>query len=107
MDIIVTLDFAEKLNPQPTNLFSAMAHVNSILSRAVAQSQMLASLHLHDREIINIKVRFPAPIDIWEVDAFERILAAGRVAVEEYGEEILALVEQGVPAHAQPLQPFS
>lgn len=102
IDIVVTLDFAEKLQPKPTNLFEAMGHLNSILSKAVAESQMLASIHLHSHETLHVKVRFPTTINIWEVDAFERILAAGRQAVAEYGEEILALFQPTVPEAAEP-----
>jgi NTE family protein len=92
IDIVLAMDFSEKLQPKPKSFFEAMIQVNKVLGRAVAQSQMLASIDLYPHEIIQIKVRFPGFIQIWEVDAYDRIQAAGRQAVEEYGAEILSLV---------------
>jgi len=97
VDVVLAVDFSERLQPEPRSFFGAMIHVNKVLGRAVAQSQMLASIDLHPHEIIHIKVRFSGFTPIWETDAFERIQVAGRQAVAEYGAEILELVKGGGP----------
>jgi NTE family protein len=89
MDVIIAMDFSDKLDPNPKSFFEAMMHLNCVLGRAV--SQMLASIDLHNHEILLIKVRFPGVINIWQTEAYSKIMAAGRAAVEEYGPEILAL----------------
>ena len=98
VDAIIAMDFSEKLQARPGSFFEAMIHVNKLLGRSLAQSQMLASLELHKQEIIQVKVRAPkaGPLDM---DPYEWILAAGRRAVEEYGPEIIALA--GDPTEQQ------
>jgi NTE family protein len=97
MDVILAMDFSDKLDPNPRSFFDAMMHLNCVLGRAVSQSQMLAGIDLHRNEILLIKVRFPAVINIWQTEAYPQILAAGRAAVEEYGPEILALCQAPAP----------
>jgi NTE family protein len=92
VDIVIAMDFSEKLQSNPKTFIEAMVHLNKVLSKSVAQSQMLASIDLHGHEIVHVKVRFPSYIQIWETAAYERILAAGTQAVEEYGDEILAQI---------------
>jgi NTE family protein len=91
VDLVLAMDFSGKLQARPTSFFEAMIHVNKLLGRSLAQSQMLASLELHNQEILQIKVRTPTaqPPDM---DPYEWILGAGRRAVEEYGPEILAFM---------------
>jgi len=61
---------------------------------------MLASIHMHSHEILQIKVRFPRPTQIWETDGFQRAQEAGRQAVAEYGDEILELLANPRPGRS-------
>lgn len=101
VDIVLAVDFSEKLQRNPTSFIEAMVHLNKVLSKSVAQSQMLASIGLHGHEIVHVKVRFPSYIQIWETGAYALIQEAGKRAVAEYGDEILALLQ----GRAAPMEP--
>lgn len=93
MDLILAVDFSDRPHGPPRNFIGALAHIQRIFIKSVAQSQALASIDLHGHESVYVKVRFQESINLWDVHAFERILAAGLQSVEEYGEEILAAVQ--------------
>lgn len=99
MDLVIAMDFSERLRGNPANFLAALEHTHKVLVKSVAQSQALASIDLHGHDVVYVKARFPAYINLWETDAYDRILAAGREAVEEFGEEILAQAKG--PSHAQ------
>ena len=109
VDIILAMDFMEKLRPEPKNLFEAMRHLDNVIGRSIYQSQTLASIDLHRHEILQMKVRFNevGVTQMWDTTAFERIQAAGRQAVAEYGSEILLLIDSFKGPQADRLQPGS
>lgn len=98
--LVIAVDFSEKLKGRPSNFLEALVHIQKVFIKSVAQSQALASLDLHGHDAVFVKVRFPDYINIWETDAYERILAAGQEAVAEYGEEILAMARSLAPPGA-------
>ena len=67
-----------------------MMHLHQVVGMAVAQSQMLASIDLNGGEIALAKVRFAKVLNLWDTHAYDRILEAGRQAVDEFGPDILA-----------------
>lgn len=97
VDLILAVDFSEKLQTNPTSFLEALVHLHKVLSKSVAQSQMLASFDLYGHDLVHVKVRFPTYIQLWETDAFARIQEAGKQAVAEFGAEILALVQGPSP----------
>jgi len=97
VDIVITMDFSDKLEGEPTNFIEAMIHVQKIFGMSVVQSQMLASIDLLGTEILHVKVRFPKRIKLWETTAYALIQAAGHQAVEEYGAELLTLIRGCTP----------
>jgi NTE family protein len=92
-DLILALDFSEKIPGRPTTFLDAMVHIQRIFTRSITHSQSLASQRTRDRDVLHVHVRFQEHIPMWEVDAFERILEVGRRAVQEYGPGILARVQ--------------
>lgn len=103
VDLVLAVDFSEKLKGRPANFLEALVHINKVFIQSVAQSQALASIDLHGHDAVFVKVRFPRYINLWDTDAFDQILAAGQAAVEEYGQEILAMA-QGLAAPGTPLK---
>ena len=91
-DVIIAVDFMEKLQSEPRTFFEAMVHVNKVFTQTIVRDQVALSIDLHHYEIVYVKVRFEKYIYIWDVDAFDRILEAGRQAVAEKKSEILAAV---------------
>jgi len=90
MDFIIAMDFSEKLRANPPNFMAAMMHLHQVVGMAVAQSQVLASIDLNGGEIALAKVRFAKVLNLWDTHAYDRILEAGRQAVDEFGPDILA-----------------
>lgn len=93
VDLVIAVDFLEKLQGRPAHFIESMVHLHKIFTKTVSQSQTLASFDLHGHEAVYVKVRFSRYISLWDTEAYDPILAAGHQAVEEYGPEILASIK--------------
>lgn len=94
-DVVIAVDFMEKMQPNPKSFYEAMVHVNKVFTKTIVESQMAFSIDMHHHEIIYVKVRFDKYIQLWDVGTYDLILEAGKRAVEEFGPEILAVCADG------------
>jgi len=97
-DIIIALEFMERLQANPRSFFDGLTHVNKIFTQTIMRHQLTLSVMWHHYEIIYVKVRFEDYIHIWDVEAVPRILAAGERAVAEYRPAILDAIRGFHPA---------
>ena len=92
MDVIIALDFKEKVRTEPTGFFSCFyRHIDNTM-RTLTRSQMVLSIELHHHEIVIIEVNFDHTINPWDVHELPAIIEAGQRAVEENKQVILGAV---------------
>lgn len=89
-DIIIAVDFLEKLSPDPRGYLETSIHTGKIYARTIAAAQTCLTLNLQDGEVIYIKMVFDKYISIWDIDKMPAILKAGEIALEKVKDEILS-----------------
>jgi NTE family protein len=93
MDVIIALDFKEKVKAQPKGFFSCFyRHIDNTM-RALTRSQMFLSIGMHHHEIVIIEVNFEHTINPWDVHELPAIIEAGQKAVEDQKADILSAIE--------------
>jgi NTE family protein len=93
MDVIIALDFKEKVKAQPKGFFSCFyRHIDNTM-RALTRSQMFLSIGMHHHEIVIVEVNFEHTINPWDVHELPAIIEAGRKAVEDQKANILSAIE--------------
>ena len=88
-DILIVVDFFEKVQPDPSGIFEILMHTGSLEARTMTANQMAISIDLHNSEIIYMKVEFDKTINFWEIEKFPMILEAGEKALEKIRDELL------------------
>lgn len=92
MDVIIALDFKEKVRTDPTGFFGCFyRHIDNTM-RTLTRSQMVLSIEFHHHEIVIIEVNFDHTINPWDVHELPAIIEAGEKAVEENKDVILGAV---------------
>ncbi len=92
MDVIIALDFKEKVKAKPKGFFSCFYHHIDNTMRTLTRSQMFLSFSLHHHEIVIVEVNFDHSINPWDVDELPAIIEAGKKAVEEHQSMILSAI---------------
>ena len=93
-DIIIVMDFLEKIQGNPRGPLDIMMHLSKLYSKTIMANQMALTIDLHHSEIIYIKVHFEKDVSLWETEHFPLILDAGRKAVEKQKETILQVLNK-------------
>jgi NTE family protein len=88
-DIIIVVDFMEKLNPDPHGYFETSMHIGKINAKTIAASQTCLTINLLEGEIIYVRMIFDEYISFWEIEKIPAILAAGENALAKVKDEIL------------------
>jgi NTE family protein len=106
MDVIIALDFKEKVKTEPKGFFSCFyRHIDNTM-RALTRSQMFLSIELHHHEIVIVEVNFEHTINPWDVHELPAIIEAGRKAVEDHKSMIVSAFtsfsKKKPPAERQP-----
>jgi NTE family protein len=91
-DVIIALDFLEKIHPDPKGIFNIIMHIPRFLTKTVISQQMALSIDLHDAEIFYIKVYFEKYVPMWQTESLPYIIEAGKNAVNKSEEELLKLL---------------
>ncbi|MGE0126852.1 MAG: patatin-like phospholipase family protein [Blastocatellales bacterium] len=90
MDVIIALDFKEKVKTEPKGFFSCFyRHIDNTM-RTLTRSQMFLSIGLHHHEIVIVEVNFEHTINPWDVHELPAIIEAGKKAVEDHKSTILS-----------------
>ena len=92
-DVIIVVDFFEKIQPDPKGAFNAIMHITKILTKSIASNQMALSINLMDAELFYIKVNFEKYISIWETESLPAILEAGQLAVDKAKNELKLILQ--------------
>lgn len=89
MDVIIALDFKEKVRTEPKGFFSCFyRHIDNTM-RTLTRSQMFLSLEMHHHEIVIVEVDFDHTINPWDVHELPAIVECGRKAIELHKTDIL------------------
>ncbi|MGH9849404.1 MAG: patatin-like phospholipase family protein, partial [Blastocatellia bacterium] len=92
MDVIIALDFKEKVRAEPKGFFSCFyRHIDNTM-RTLTRSQMFLSIELHHHEIVIVEVSFEHTINPWDVHELPAIIEAGKKAIEENKTMILSAI---------------
>jgi NTE family protein len=92
MDVIIALDFKEKVRTEPKGFFSCFyRHIDNTM-RTLTRSQMFLSIEMHHHEIVIVEVNFEHTINPWDVHELPAIVDAGKRAIEEHKSTILSAV---------------
>jgi NTE family protein len=104
MDVIITLDFHERLTSNPRGFGNCFRrHIDNTM-RSLIYTQMHQAIEAHHHEIIPICIEFDHSINLRDAHEAPGILAAGARAVAEHKEPILAAV-RNFPAAPLPEYP--
>lgn len=92
MDVIIALDFKEKIRTEPTGFFSCFyRHIDNTM-RTLTRSQMFLSIGMHHHEIVIIEVDFDHTINPWDVQELPAIVECGKKAIELHKSAILSAI---------------
>ncbi len=92
MDVIIALDFKEKVTTEPKGFFSCFyRHIDNTM-RTLTRSQMFLSIGMHHHEIVIVEVNFDHTINPWDVHELPAIVEAGKKAVEAHKSSILSAI---------------
>jgi NTE family protein len=93
MDVIIALDFKEKVKAQPKGFFSCFyRHIDNTM-RTLTRSQMFLSIGMHHHEIVIVEVNFEHTINPWDIHELPAIVEAGQKAVEDHKANIFSAIE--------------
>jgi NTE family protein len=88
-DIIIAVDFLEKMKADPKGIFDNLMHTGKLSAKTIAAMQMALSIDMHNAEIIYMKVEFDKQIAFWEIEKFPEILNAGEKALAKIKDDVL------------------
>lgn len=91
VDIIIVVDFLEKVQADPHGIFENLMHTGKLNAKTIAENQMALSIDLHHSEVIYMKVEFEKFISFWEIEKFPQILEAGEKALGKIKDEFMCL----------------
>lgn len=92
IDVIIALDFKEKVKTDPQGFFSCFyRHIDNTM-RTLTRSQMFLSIGMHHHEIVLIDVDFHHTINPWDVHELPNIVEAGKQAIEANKSRILTAI---------------
>ncbi|MBL8190113.1 MAG: patatin-like phospholipase family protein [Acidobacteria bacterium] len=92
MDVIIALDFKEKVRTEPKGFFSCFyRHIDNTM-RTLTRSQMFLSIEMHHHEIVIIEVDFDHTINPWDVHELPAIVECGHKAIELHKSAILSAI---------------
>ncbi len=91
VDIIIAVDFLEKVQQDPKGIFDNLEHTGKLSAKSLSAAQMALSIDLHNAEVIYMKVEFDNFISFWEVEKFPEILEAGEKALAKIHDELLCV----------------
>lgn len=100
VDIIIVVDFLEKVQDNPQGVFDNLMHTGKLNAKTITASQMALSISLHQAEIIYMKVEFEKFISFWEIEKFPYILDAGEKALAKIKDELLLAYSQKMDAQS-------
>ena len=104
MDVIIALDFKEKVRAEPKGFFSCFyRHIDNTM-RTLTRSQMFLSFSLHHHEIVIVEVDFEHTINPWDVHELPAIVEAGKKAIEAHKTTILSAIT-GFTKSKPPVEP--
>jgi NTE family protein len=92
IDVIIALDFKEKVRTEPNGFFSCFYHHIDNTMRTLTRSQMFLSIELHHHEIVIVEVDFDHTINPWDVHELPAIVEAGKKAIKEHQSMILSAI---------------
>jgi len=98
-DLIIVVDFLEKLKENPTGPMETMMHLSKMYAKTIIANQNVLSVNLSSAEIIWMKVKFDHYLSIWDVDKFPLIHNAGQKALDSIKEELMNLFCQADQKH--------
>jgi NTE family protein len=93
-DIIIVVDFLEKLSGDPKGPLDSMMHLSKMYAKTIMSNQMALSIDLHTAEIVYFKVRFERYVSLWETERFPEILDAGQKVLDRMKPELLSIIGQ-------------
>ncbi len=92
MDVIIALDFKEKVRTEPKGFFSCFyRHIDNTM-RTLTRTQMFLSIELHHHEIVTVEVDFDHTINPWDLHELPAIIEAGKKAVDDQKSIILSAI---------------
>ena len=92
MDVIIALDFKERVTGEPQGFLNCFNRYIDSTMRSLTRSQMFLSVDLHHHEIVVVEVRFDKQINIRDARELPTIYAAGERAIEENQAAILSAI---------------
>lgn len=92
MDVIIAMDFKEKVTTEPNGFFSCFyRHIDNTM-RTLTRTQMFLSIEMHHHEIVIVEVNFEHTINPWDVHELPAIIEAGKKAVADQKSTILSAI---------------
>jgi NTE family protein len=92
MDVIIAMDFKEKVTTEPSGFFSCFyRHIDNTM-RTLTRAQMFLSIEMHHHEIVIVEVKFEHTINPWDVHELPAIIEAGKKAIAEQKPMILSAI---------------
>ena len=92
MDVIIALDFQERVTEEPAGFLDCLTRYIDSTQRSLVRSQMMSAIENHHHEIIIVSICFDHTISLRDVHEIPYLLQAGREAVARSGEAILHAV---------------
>jgi NTE family protein len=93
MDVIIAMDFKEKVTTEPKGFFDCFyRHIDHTMA-TLTRSQMFLSIGMHHHEIVIVEVKFEHTVNPWDVHELPAIFEAGHQAVEAHKAAILSAIE--------------
>ncbi|MFN0085885.1 MAG: patatin-like phospholipase family protein [Blastocatellia bacterium] len=92
MDVIIAVDFKEKVTTPPKGFFSCFYHHIDNTMRTLTRSQMFLSIEMHHHEIVILEIDFDHTINPWDVHELPAIVEAGKKSVEKHKAAILSAI---------------
>ena len=93
IDVVIALDFKEKVTLEPKGFFGSFyRHIDNTM-RTLTRSQMFMSIEMHHHEIVMVEVNFDHSINPWDLNEAQFIIEAGQKAVEDNKVVILTALD--------------
>jgi NTE family protein len=92
-DVIIVVDFMEKMHPDPKGLMEIMAHLVKVTSKSNMAQQMALAISVHHAEFVYFNVRFERNVALWQTDKMPEVLEAGRRELDSVCRELMAAIQ--------------
>jgi len=100
-DIIIAVDFFEKVQEDPRGIFDNLMHTMSVSAKTLMATQMALSIDLDNADIIYMKVQFDEQIAFWDIEKFPEILSAGENALAKIKDDVLMVYKHACESRQQ------